>query len=123
MKNKKIVIGMFRPLWEDVANVDGFTECSCGHILQTLEALRDHWQLGHFDTPIYEDTINSKNKSYSKNDKKFQQLLKSKDKKTVSEWTDFFHKQNLFWIDYRFFKKKPFAITEKITARQFYDNY
>lgn len=28
-------------------------QCPCGQSLWTLEAIREHWSLGHFDTPIY----------------------------------------------------------------------
>lgn len=38
-----------RPYWEDVAKLKGYIECSCGTILQTVQATREHWQLGHFD--------------------------------------------------------------------------
>jgi hypothetical protein len=50
------VKGMFRPLWEDFYKSvgGGYVPCSCGAILQTQQAVREHWQLGHFDTPVYE---------------------------------------------------------------------
>ncbi len=61
---KKIFKGMFRPLWEDIeprmpmvydGEIMGHRLCSCGRILTTREAVREHWQFGHFDTPVYKD--------------------------------------------------------------------
>ncbi len=58
MKNK-ICIGMHRPLWEDllltIGSVQGVSiiSCSCGSSLESFQSLREHWQMGHFDTPVY----------------------------------------------------------------------
>jgi hypothetical protein len=60
-ETKEIFIGMFRPRWEDVVQwpnthkgeVMGHIQCSCGHVLQSVEGTREHWQMGHFDTPVY----------------------------------------------------------------------
>lgn len=41
---------MYRPKWEDI-KINGYIQCTCGQILQTQEAVREHWQEGHFDTP------------------------------------------------------------------------
>lgn len=40
-----------RPPWEEiVAELSGcYVACSCGHILQTFEEVREHWQRGHYD--------------------------------------------------------------------------
>jgi len=51
-QEEKNCIGMFRPLWEDI-KLGGYVQCSCEQVLQTVEQSREHWQLGHFDTPIY----------------------------------------------------------------------
>ena len=60
----KIVKGMFRPLWEDIAppilevykgEIMGHMLCGCGDILATHREVREHWQDGHFDTPVYKD--------------------------------------------------------------------
>lgn len=65
---KKIYRGMFRPRWEDLFNeiVTAFKKhnqdppesalhrCQCGMMIP-LHCLRDHWQQGHFDTPVYQD--------------------------------------------------------------------
>lgn len=56
-EEKKIFVGMFRPPWEKISTGGGYIQCSCGQILQTQEATREHWQLGHFDSPIYK-TLN-----------------------------------------------------------------
>jgi len=52
----KIFVGMFRPRWEDITNMKGYIQCSCGLTIQLMPTLREHWQLGHFDTPVYEDS-------------------------------------------------------------------
>ena len=30
-------------------------QCSCGVVLQNVLDVRKHWQMGHFDTPVYEE--------------------------------------------------------------------
>ena len=40
---------MLRPAWEQVACAFGYVQCTCGTVLQHREALREHWQMGHFD--------------------------------------------------------------------------
>ena len=44
-------IQMIRPEWEAFhrATYGSYVLCSCHSILQTVEAVRTHWQLGHFD--------------------------------------------------------------------------
>ncbi len=44
-------VRMVRPAWDVVTkNTQGsYVLCSCGDILQVQQALRVHWQLGHFD--------------------------------------------------------------------------
>jgi len=37
----------------------GYIACSCGHMLQTIEQSREHWQSGHWDLPSYH-TIDQK---------------------------------------------------------------
>lgn len=44
--------GMHRPPLETYAT-GGYIMCSCGMVLQTLAQGREHWQLGHFDYPLY----------------------------------------------------------------------
>lgn len=53
---RKILKGMFRPTWDKVSNPMGYVSCTCGHILQNQEAIRQHWQDGHYDTPVYEES-------------------------------------------------------------------
>ena len=58
-----IFIGMFRSpfppnteyLDEETGEIKraGYIACPCGHMLGYVEAVRDHWQLGHFDIPQY----------------------------------------------------------------------
>ena len=54
-KTEKIFIGMHRPTWEQISSGGGYIQCSCGVVLQTVGATREHWQLGHFDTPVYKN--------------------------------------------------------------------
>lgn len=54
-KKQKIYIGMFRPPWEKITTGGGFIQCNCGSIIQTIQGTREHWQQGHFDTPVYKD--------------------------------------------------------------------
>jgi len=56
---------MFRPRWEDI-KLRGYIQCSCGVVLQTQEAVREHWQRGHFDTPLYEDICQKKSPKLKK---------------------------------------------------------
>lgn len=65
---KKIYRGMFRPRWEDIFNEivtahkktsddppeSVLHRCQCGMMVQ-LHYLRDHWQQGHYDTPVYQE--------------------------------------------------------------------
>jgi len=52
---EKILKGMFRPAWDKVSNPIGYVICACGQTLQNQETIRQHWQDGHYDTPVYED--------------------------------------------------------------------
>jgi len=45
-------IGMFRRPFS-LPQVAGYICCSCGQILQSFEAGREHWQMGHWDIPQY----------------------------------------------------------------------
>jgi len=49
---EKILLGMMRPSWPP-CNVTGYVYCVCGHILQTVDSCYAHWQMGHFDEPVY----------------------------------------------------------------------
>ena len=52
---EKVFKGMFRPDWDAFySKVRGYIDCNCGSILQTRQMTREHWQLGHFDTPVNE---------------------------------------------------------------------
>ena len=52
----KIILGMFRPdWWEFYANIRANVLCSCGLTLSCQSHVRDHWQQGHFDTPVYKE--------------------------------------------------------------------
>ncbi len=47
-----MTVRMVRPSWQSVLNKaqgSSHVYCSCGDILQVQQALRAHWQLGHFD--------------------------------------------------------------------------
>jgi hypothetical protein len=57
---KKIIKGMFRPLWEDIFKKYNRTDvykscCNCGQEVVDSRELREHWQCGHFDEIVYED--------------------------------------------------------------------
>ena len=53
---KQTYVGMFRPRWEDIKRSGGYMVCPCGNILQTIQVIMEHWQLGHFDEPVYKKT-------------------------------------------------------------------
>ena len=38
-----------RPEWSDIEKLSGYILCTCGNVLQTKQAIRKHWQDGHFD--------------------------------------------------------------------------
>lgn len=40
---------MYRPDWEQFATIGGSVYCTCGAMLHSQHALREHWQDGHFD--------------------------------------------------------------------------
>lgn len=46
-------LGMFRPA--DIPDAHGADSvlCPCGTIIWTVSGIRDHYRLGHFDTPQY----------------------------------------------------------------------
>ncbi len=51
----KIFVGMMRPEWWEFSNkVEGNLICSCRMALTTMEQIRHHWQMGHFDYEVYE---------------------------------------------------------------------
>jgi len=68
---KRIYRGMFRPKWEDVwvqvektlkdwrptgssDNRPQWFACNCQQYIFPTE-VREHWQRGHFDTPVYQE--------------------------------------------------------------------
>lgn len=53
MAIEQIIAGMKRPLWPEMTKCHGITYCNCGELLQTQPAIREHWQQGHFDVPVY----------------------------------------------------------------------
>ena len=53
--DKHKFIGTFRnPNYSDYQG-KGYIACPCGSVLQTFEQSFSHWQLGHFDQPMYVD--------------------------------------------------------------------
>jgi hypothetical protein len=52
---KHTYVGTFRPATPPFTTT-AVVLCSCGHSLWTVEAVREHWQMGHFDTPQYRTT-------------------------------------------------------------------
>lgn len=52
---------MYRQNWQEFWNMmsGGWVACNCGVTLQTQQGVREHWQLGHFDTPVYKE-VNDK---------------------------------------------------------------
>jgi hypothetical protein len=42
---------IIRPEWDEFVGMTsgGYLLCNCGRVLQTFEAVREHWQAGHFD--------------------------------------------------------------------------
>ena len=55
-EEEKIVIGMNRPLWSEFKSQIsgyGYVGCACGDMLSTVQGIHEHWQQGHFDTPVY----------------------------------------------------------------------
>ncbi len=50
-------VGMFRITFPEDGG-GGYVACSCGEVLQSARAVRDHYQLGHFDEPQYADIDN-----------------------------------------------------------------
>ena len=49
--------GWVRPDFDELCKQlsGAYVACSCGHILETFEQVREHWQLGHFDMVQEED--------------------------------------------------------------------
>ncbi len=45
-------IGTFRP---PRFRPQGYVFCTCNVTLQTTQQMEDHYQMGHFDSPLYED--------------------------------------------------------------------
>lgn len=62
--NKHKFIGSFRyPFSVFSAGIKGILYCSCGSMLHHLGQVKEHYDLGHFDIPQYED-IRPKKKIY-----------------------------------------------------------
>jgi hypothetical protein len=79
----KILVGMNRPEWDEILkriervfeSLPGlFMRCYCGENLFVtanertgvliFTQIREHWQLGHFDTPVYKEVEISANPSF-----------------------------------------------------------
>ena len=47
-----------RPTWGEICkkylSFGGYVICSCHHVLQTIENVKEHWQQGHFDIDVKE---------------------------------------------------------------------
>lgn len=71
---EKIILGTNRPLFEEIMkNVTGYIACSCGSVLQTRQSSFEHWQLGHWDYPVYatkEEVLNKVAEKIAKQEKK-----------------------------------------------------
>jgi len=50
-KKVTITVGTLRPNWSEWSNIRGYLHCTCGQMLQTREAVRAHYDMGHFDKP------------------------------------------------------------------------
>lgn len=62
MSDTRILLGMSRPLnppdtrhtdAEGIVTYSAVLVCTCGAHLWDFEAVREHWQRGHFDVPVY----------------------------------------------------------------------
>lgn len=40
---------MRRYPFENIKSGGGYVQCTCGSVLQSVAACRDHWERGHFD--------------------------------------------------------------------------
>lgn len=50
----RVFAGTHRPPWPIEELGHGYINCSCGAMIQTREGVRVHYDLGHFDRPLYE---------------------------------------------------------------------
>lgn len=81
-----VSVGMFRIPWQrlveewdrrstEVNPFDDFhTTCSCGELLHNLRMQREHWQLGHYDEPVYEKKTR-KRRNYTTQMRRFERRL------------------------------------------------
>ena len=51
----RLLAGMHRPPLENFTKGGGYIMCSCGQVLQTVDATQNHWSMGHFDYPLYQE--------------------------------------------------------------------
>lgn len=53
-----------RPQWQDYVKglCGSYVLCSCGHVLKSLEEVREHWQQGHADSVISKEGIDVEGK-------------------------------------------------------------
>lgn len=59
-KRPKVFVGMMRIPWGEFItkrDIDGMfnVRCSCGLDLRVRSSIREHWQVGHFDTEVYSE--------------------------------------------------------------------
>lgn len=47
----RLLVGTHRAPWSPSGS---YVICTCGSTLSTVPAVREHWQAGHFDVPLYE---------------------------------------------------------------------
>lgn len=54
---RRILLGMDRIEWEKLReNAAGcIVACNCGSMIHSVQTLREHWQQGHFDKPVYQE--------------------------------------------------------------------
>lgn len=54
---ERVLVGMMRPEWGAFREkaLLGYVLCTCGKALETGLDVREHWQQGHFDKPVYGD--------------------------------------------------------------------
>ena len=54
MNEDRILLGMHRPDFNEfMKDIRGNIQCICGSLLSFRQGTFDHWQMGHFDYPVY----------------------------------------------------------------------
>lgn len=87
--------GMWRP--PSVPQANGYVLCTCGDMLQTRQMMRDHWQWGHFDRPLFRDPAPERPKTLAEAGKDLSDALNERWRMIEAEYLRAAKRMNEIW--------------------------